>query len=47
MTARIGLAAMSAIRPLSFNAVQRPGVGDFMKALTQFASKQEKAGDAK
>jgi len=47
MTARIGLAAMSAIRPLSFNAVQRPGVGDFMKALTQFASKQEKAGGAK
>jgi len=47
MTARIGLAAISAIRPLSFNAVQRPGVGDFMKALAQFASKQEKTGGAK
>jgi len=47
MTARIGLAAISAIRPLSFNAVQRPGAGDFMKALTQFVSKQEKASDAK
>ena len=37
MTARIGMAAISAIRPLSFRAIERPGMGDFLKALTQFA----------
>jgi putative membrane protein len=47
MTARIGIATISAIRPMPFNAVQRPGIGDFMKALTQFASKQEKAAEVK
>ena len=41
MTARIGLAAISAVRPLSFRAVERPGMGDFLKALTQFAAKSE------
>jgi len=41
MTARIGIAAISAIRPLSFRAVERPGVGDFVKALTQFAAKSD------
>jgi len=46
MTARIGIAAMVAIRPLSFNAVKRPGAGEFMKALTQFASSQEKKGSS-
>ena len=45
MTARIGIATISAIRPIPFNAVQRPGIGDFMKALTQFAAKQEKTGE--
>ncbi|MCT8998496.1 YcjF family protein [Chelativorans intermedius] len=39
LTARIGIAAMAAIRPLAFRAVERPGLGDFLKALTQFASK--------
>ncbi|EKF17959.1 YcjF family protein [Nitratireductor pacificus] len=38
MTARIGIAAMAAARPLAFNALPRPGVGDFLKALTRFAS---------
>lgn len=37
MTARIGLAAMEAARPLPFNAVRRPGIGDFLSALTTFA----------
>lgn len=47
MTARIGIATISAIRPMPFNAVQRPGIGDFMKALTQFASTQEKSAEAR
>lgn len=38
MTARIGLAAMEAARPLPFTAVKRPGMGDFLAALTNFAS---------
>ncbi len=42
MTARIGLAAMSATRPLAFRAVERPGMGDFLKALSQFAARTEK-----
>lgn len=37
MTARIGLAAMETARPLPFNAVRRPGIGDFLAALTAFA----------
>ncbi|WEX07420.1 TIGR01620 family protein [Chelativorans sp. AA-79] len=41
MTARIGIAAISAIRPLPFRAVERPGMGDFLKALTQFAAKTD------
>lgn len=41
MTARIGIAAISAVRPLAFHAVQRPGMGDFLKALTQFASREQ------
>lgn len=42
MTARIGIAAIVAVRPLAFRAVQRPGMGDFLKALTQFAANAEK-----
>ncbi|MCR4268915.1 YcjF family protein [Nitratireductor sp. ZSWI3] len=38
MTARIGIAAMAAARPLAFNALPRPGIGDFLKTLTSFAS---------
>lgn len=34
MTARIGIAAMDLCRPLSFNALKRPGIGDFMGDLT-------------
>ena len=34
MTARIGIAAMETARPLPFSAVKRPGVGDFLSALT-------------
>lgn len=38
MTARIGMAAMEAARPLPFSAVKRPGMGDFLAALTNFAT---------
>lgn len=41
MTARIGLAAMEAARPLPFTALKRPGIGDFLAALTSFASKKQ------
>ena len=45
MTARIGIAAMETVRPLPFSAVKRPGMGDFLSALTSFASaKQPEAG---
>lgn len=46
MTARIGIAAMDAARPLPFNAVQRPGIGDFLKALTSFASSEKTGKDS-
>jgi putative membrane protein len=38
MTARIGMAAMETARPLPFAALKRPGMGDFVAALTRFAS---------
>ncbi|MGE0282378.1 MAG: YcjF family protein [Rhizobiaceae bacterium] len=38
MTARIGMAAMETARPLPFSALKRPGMGDFLAALTRFAS---------
>lgn len=47
LTARIGIAAMATIRPLAFRAVERPGMGDFLKALTQFASKNEETAAKK
>ncbi|ARQ58505.1 UNVERIFIED_ORG: putative membrane protein [Rhizobium etli] len=34
MTARIGIAAMDLCRPLSFRALKRPGIGDFIGDLT-------------
>ena len=40
MTARIGVAAMEATRPLPFAAVRRPGMSDFLSALTSFAAKK-------
>lgn len=45
MTARVGIAAMSAIRPLAFHAVERPGMGDFLKVLTRFAAKNQEKSD--
>lgn len=39
LTARIGLAAMDTTRPLPFHALRRPGMGDFLSALTSFAGK--------
>ncbi|MAS12839.1 MAG: TIGR01620 family protein [Nitratireductor sp.] len=46
MTARIGIAAMEAARPLPFNSVPRPGVGDFLKALTSFAATKNAGKDS-
>ncbi|MDP3897742.1 MAG: TIGR01620 family protein, partial [Mesorhizobium sp.] len=36
MTVRIGIAAMETARPLPFDAVKRPGMSDFLSALTSF-----------
>jgi putative membrane protein len=41
MTARIGIAAMETARPFPFSAARRPGLGDFLSALTRFATKKE------
>ncbi|MGB3388556.1 MAG: TIGR01620 family protein [Pseudaminobacter sp.] len=41
MTARIGLAAMETTRPLPFVAKNRPGMSDFLSALTSFASRKQ------
>lgn len=38
MTARIGIAAMEATRPLPFGAVKRPGLGDILAVLTRFSA---------
>ncbi len=40
MTARIGIAAMETVRPLPFTALKRPGMSDFLSALSSFARKQ-------
>jgi putative membrane protein len=45
MTARIGIAAMETTRPLPFTAVKRPGMGDFLAALTSFATAKSR-GDS-
>lgn len=39
MTARVGIAAMDIVRPLPFDAVRRPGIGDFMSELTRIGGK--------
>lgn len=41
MTARIGIAAMETVRPLPFVALKRPGMGDFLSALTSFATRKD------
>lgn len=46
MTARIGIAAMETARPLPFIAARRPGMGDFLSALTSFATARRRS-DAK
>lgn len=43
MTARIGIAAIETTRPLPFDAVRRPGLSDFLSALTSFASARKDA----
>lgn len=47
MTARIGIAAMETARPLPFTALKRPGMGDFLAALTTFASKDKTPNTSK
>ncbi|MCO5163474.1 MAG: TIGR01620 family protein [Mesorhizobium sp.] len=44
MTVRIGIAAMEAARPFPFDAVKRPGMGDFASALATFTSRKREAG---
>lgn len=41
MTARIGVAAMEAARPLPFDAVKRPGMGDMLAALGSLAPREK------
>lgn len=41
MTARIGVAAMEAARPLPFDAVKRPGMGDMLAALGSLAPRDK------
>lgn len=40
MTARIGVAAMDVARPLPFDAVKRPGMGDMLAALGTLAQRE-------
>ncbi|PSJ63964.1 YcjF family protein [Pseudaminobacter soli (ex Li et al. 2025)] len=46
MTARIGIAAMDTVRPLPFTALGRPGMGDFLAALSSFAARKQNGKDA-
>ena len=46
MTARIGIAAIDTARPLPFVALKRPGMGDFLSALTSFATRAKADGEA-
>jgi len=42
MTARIGIAAMDLCRPLSFHALKRPGIGDFIGDLAPSMTSRDK-----
>ncbi|MBX3575039.1 MAG: TIGR01620 family protein [Mesorhizobium sp.] len=46
MTVRIGIAAMETARPFPFDAVKRPGMGDFASALATFTSRKGEASTA-
>lgn len=43
MTARIGISAMDLCRPMPFSAIKRPGIGDFMADITNFAGNTDKS----
>lgn len=45
MTARIGISAMDLCRPMPFRAVQRPGIGNFIRDIASFAEAEAKPGD--
>jgi len=47
MTARIGIAAIEATRPLPFGAVKRPGLSDILAVLTRFSAAADKAKSGK
>ncbi len=44
MTARIGLAAIEATRPLPFGAQRRPGLSDILAVLTRLSTRQPEPG---
>ncbi|MBX3529728.1 MAG: TIGR01620 family protein [Rhizobiaceae bacterium] len=46
MTARIGIAAIEATRPLPFVALKRPGLGDILAVLTRLAARGDGKVDA-
>ena len=41
MTVRIGIAAMETARPFPFAAVRKPGIGDFLSALTSLRGRAD------
>lgn len=41
MTARIGISAMDLCRPMPFAALKRPGIGDFMSDIANFAGRTD------
>jgi len=41
LTARVGISAIDVCRPLKFDAEKRPGVSDFISALTRLGGKKE------
>ena len=46
LTARVGIAAMDVCRPMSFHAITRPGVSDFVADLTRLGHKAAREGDS-
>ncbi len=45
MTARIGISAMDLCRPMPFRALQRPGIGSFIRNIASFAEAEARPGD--
>ncbi|MGN6582867.1 MAG: YcjF family protein [Rhizobiaceae bacterium] len=47
MTVRIGIAAIETVRPLPYAAGRRPKIGDFLAALTSFATRKANEENAR